>query len=85
MKKLVLIAIVMTFSSALVYAYDYEEQRRLQARDSGKLFTEPKKKETLSKGQRKQKVVQHRKNLEKRRANRIMGIKNNQGDIINAR
>lgn len=85
MKRLILVAIVMALSSALVYAYDYEERRRLQARDSEKLLTESKQKETLSKNQKKQKVVQRRKNLEKRRASYIRGIENNQGDIINAR
>lgn len=85
MKRLILIAITMIFSSALVHAYDYENQRRQQARDSGKPLTETKQKETQSKEQIKQKTVQRRKNQEKRRASRIRGIRNNQGDIINAR
>ena len=85
MKRLILIAITMILSSALVHAYDYENQRRQQARDSGKPLTETKEKETQSKKQKKQKTVQRRKNLEKRRANRMRGIRNNQPDIINAR
>ena len=36
MKRLILIIIMLIFSSALVHAYDYENQRRQQARDSGK-------------------------------------------------
>ena len=81
----------MIFSSALVHAYDYENQRRLQARDSGKPFTETKQKDTQSKKQKKQKPAQRRINLEKRRANRLRGawrgttISNKQPDIINAR
>lgn len=75
----------MIFSSALVHAYDYENQRRQQARDSGKPLTETKQKETQSKEQIKQKAVQRRKNREKRRTSRTRGIRNNLGDIINAR
>lgn len=91
MKKLILIAITMIFSSALVHAYDYENQRRLQARDSGKPLTKIKQKETLSTKQKKQKTEQRRINLEKRRANRLRGawrgrtISNKQPDIINVR
>lgn len=91
MKKLILIAITMIFSSALVHAYDYENQRRLQARDSGKPLTKIKQKEILSTKQKKQKTEQRRINLEKRRANRLRGawrgrtISNKQPDIINAR
>jgi hypothetical protein len=55
MKRLILIAITMIFSSALVHAYDYENQRRLQARDSGKPLTKTKQKETQSTKQKKQK------------------------------
>lgn len=84
----------MILSTALAHAYDYENQRRQQARDSGKPLTEEaKQKENQSAKQikqkavqlRKQKTIQRRKNQEKRRASRIMGIRNNQGDIINAR
>ena len=57
MKRLILIAITMIFSSALVHAYDYENQRRLQARDSGKPLTETKQKETQSTKQKKQKTA----------------------------
>lgn len=91
MKRLIMIAITMIFSSALVHAYDYENQRRLQARDSGKPLTETKQKETQSTKQKKQKTAQRRINLEKRRANRLRGawrgqnISNKQPDIINAR
>jgi hypothetical protein len=85
MKRLILIAITMILSSALVHAYDYENQRRQQARDSGKPLTKTKQKETQSTKQIKQKTVQRRKNLEKRRASRVRGIRNGQGDIINAR
>lgn len=91
MKRLFMIAIAMIFSSALVHAYDYENQRRLQARDSGKPLTETKQKETQSAKQKKQKTAQRRINLEKRRANRLRGawrgqnISNKQPDIINAR
>ena len=82
MKRLILIAITMIFSSALVHAYDYENQRRLQARDSGKPLTKTKQKETQSTKQKKQKTVQRRKNLEKRRASRWREIRNNHADII---
>jgi len=85
MKRLVLIAITMIFSSALVHAYDYENQRRQQARDSGKPLTKAKQKKTQSKDQKKLKAAQRAINLEKRRASRIRGIRNNQGDIINIR
>ena len=85
MKRLILIAITTMFSSALVHAYDYENQRRQQARDSGKPLTTIKQKETQTIKQKKQKTAQRRKNYEKRRASRIRGIRNNQGDIINAR
>jgi len=91
MKRLILIAITMVFSSALVHAYDYENQRRQQARDSGKPLTETKQKETLSTEQKKQKTEQRRLNLEKRRASRLRGawrgwtISNKQPDVINAR
>lgn len=91
MKRLIMIAIAMIFSSALVHAYDYENQRRLQARDSGKPLTEAKQKETQSAKQKKQKTAQRRINLEKRRNNRLRGawrgqnISNKQPDIINAR
>lgn len=80
MKRLILIAITMMFSSTLVYAYDYENQRRKQARDSGKLLTAPKQKETHSKEQKakekKLRAKQHKMNLEKRRSNRSMGMVN---------
>ena len=81
MKGLILIAITMIFSSSLVHAYDYENQRRLQARDSGKPLIETKQKETQSTKQKKQKTVQRRKNLEKRRASRWSKIRNNQPNI----
>jgi hypothetical protein len=81
MKRLILIAITMIFSSALVHAYDYENQRRLQARDSGKPLTKIKQKETQSTKQKKQKTAQRRKNREKRRDSRRSQIRNNRPDI----
>jgi len=85
MKRLILIAITMIFSSALVHAYDYENQRSKQARDSGKLLTEPKQKEIQSKKQKTNKIKlrdeKRRKNLEKRKINRSMGIVNKQSNI----
>ena len=85
MKKLILIALTMIFSSALVHAYDYENQRRKQARDSGELLTVPKQKETQSKRQKakekKLRAKQHRMNLEKRRSNRSMGMVNDRKGI----
>ena len=80
MKKIILITITMILSSSLVHAYDYENQRRKQARDSGKLLTTPKQKETQSKVQKakekKLRAKQHKLNLEKRRSNRSMGMVN---------
>lgn len=65
------------FSSTLVHAYDYENQRRKQARDSGKLLTAPKQKETQSKEQKakekKLSAKQRKMNLEKRRSNSSIG------------
>ncbi len=85
MKRLILITIMLIFSSTLVHAYDYENQRRQQARDSGRPLTKVKQKETQNKDQKKLKAAQRGINLEKRRASRIRGIRNNQGDIINIR
>lgn len=85
MKKIVLSAILMLLSSTFVQAYDYENQRRQQARDSGEPLTKPVNKEIISKDQKKLKAIQRRKNIEKRRNSRIRGIRNNQGDIINIR
>ena len=85
MKRLILITIIVLFPSTLIHAYDYENQRRLQARDSGKPLTKVKQKENQSKEQKKLKAAQRAINLEKRRASRIRGIENNQGDIINIR
>ncbi len=82
MKRLILIAITMMFSSALVHAYDYENQRRQQARDSGKPLTKPEQKETQSTKQKKQKTVQRRKNQEKRSASRMKGIRNKQAEPL---
>ena len=85
MRKLVLFAIVMLLPSAFVQAYDYENQRRQQARDSGEPLTKPVLKENISKDQKKINAILRKKNIEKRKNSRIRGIRNNQGDIINIR
>ncbi len=86
MARLILIALVMTLFPALVHAYDYENQRRLQARDSGELsLQEPKQKEIQDINQQnkltKLKIEQRRKNRAQLRLNRKMGRGNYPGNI----
>lgn len=85
MKGLILIALVMTLFSPLIHAYNYDDQRRRQARDSGQqALKEPKQKQTQSIKQKnkiaKQKTEQRRQNRKKLRLGRKMGLGNYPGN-----
>ncbi len=86
MGRLILIALVMTLFPALVHAYDYEDRRHRQARDSGQLsLKEPKQKEIQGINQKNKitilKTEQRRINRAKLRLNRKMGRGNYPGNI----
>jgi len=85
MGRLILIALVMTLFPALVHAYDYEDRRHRQARDSGQLsLKEPKQKEIQGINQKNKiailKTEQRRINQAKLRLNRKMGRGNFPGN-----
>jgi len=86
MARLILILLVMTLFPALVHAYDYEDRRHRQARDSGELsLKEPKQKEIQGINQKnkimKLKTEQRRINRAKLRLNRKMGRGNFPGNL----
>jgi Ni/Co efflux regulator RcnB len=88
MKRLILIALVMTLSSALVHAYDYEAQRRLQVRNPEQLLKEREREqeETQSNEQKKkimeQKAVQRSRNRENLRRNQMWRGKEPGNDVF---
>lgn len=86
MERLLLIALIMILFSPLVHAYDYDNRRKLKARDSGELSVqEPKQKQIQSIKEKnnisKLKIEQRRKNRARLRLNRKMGRGNFPGDI----
>lgn len=86
MKGLILIALAMALFSSLIHAYDYNDQRRRQARDSEQqVLKESKPKQTQSIKQKnkiaKQKTEQRRQNREKLRLRSKMGRGNYPGHV----
>ncbi len=77
MMRLILIVLVMIIFSPLVHAYDYDNRRRLQARD----WKEQSEKEPKQDKITKLKTEQRRKNRERLRLNRKMGRGNFPGNI----
>ncbi len=86
MMRLILIVLVMIIFSPLVHAYDYDNRRRLQARDWKEQSEKEPKREQIQSIKEKNKITklkteQRRKNRERLRLNRKMGRGNFPGNI----